>query len=33
MITVTVYADEFIESIKMSLSDRPKNEGIIMNKK
>jgi len=32
MTTITVYTDETVESIKLYLSDRSENEGIIMNK-
>ena len=33
MTTITVYTDELVESVKMSLSDRSDNESIVMNKK
>ncbi len=33
MTTITVYTDELVESVKLSLSDRSENESIIMNKK
>ena len=33
MPTITVYADDMVESIKLKLSDRPESEGIVMNKK
>lgn len=29
---ITVYTDEMVESVKMKLSDRPQNDGIIMTK-
>ena len=32
MTTITVYTDETVESVKLNLSDRSENEGIIMNK-
>lgn len=32
MVTITVYTDELVESVKLSLSDRSENESIIMNK-